>query len=365
MPNFHNFSEKRNKMPRLQNKRDRYPVIRENIYLRERTRQTLKKKISALAAFLFLTTLLGAQEQISPFGFLEMPQSSHEAALGGRNVSVLSGDPSFVYSNPATLAGIGRRRLGLNVLTWMSGTTAAGAQFCDTVGRRGAYSVNARYINYGVSSMTDPTGTETGTFSSRDIALAGSYSYRLGERLIGGVSLRMLYSKYSFYSSFAMSADLGLLYHSKSGRFNAGVSFTNIGGQLKPFTDIYEYLPFDITAGVSFRLEHAPLQLSFTMDRLNKWNSGDFYAPEGSLSDGEMLARHIMLGVDVLITDRIYASLGYNFRHAAELSTAGHKGLTGFTIGAGVDLNRISFGLSFGKFQVSSSSLLFNFALDI
>lgn len=323
------------------------------------------RRLLLLLQALTIMTGIQAREQTSPFGFLELPQSSHEAALGGRNVSVIEQDPALSYSNPAVLTGIYGRRLGLNVVTWMAGTTAAGAQYADAAGSRSTYAVTARYIGYGVSDQTDRLGNVIGTFSSKDIAIGGSYSYRLGENWSGGVTLKAIYSKYSMYTSFAMAADLGIVYLAPSGRFNLGASVTNAGGQIKPFENIHETLPFDITLGASVRLEHAPIRLSLTLDRLNRWDSSSFYSPDGELTSGEILKRHILFGADILVTDRFYVALGYNFRNAAELSTASHKGLTGVTIGTGLNLNRVSFGLSYGKFQVSTSSLIFNFAIDL
>lgn len=312
-----------------------------------------------------LPCMTRAQNQTSAFGFLELSISSHEAALGGRNVSISEPDPAMTYSNPAVLTGIDKRMLGLNFMTWIAGSVSAGAQYCNKAGARSSFAVTARYINYGISDLTDAVGNSSGTFSSRDIAIGGTYSYRLGDRWSGGATLNTIYSKYSYYSSFAMAVNLGLTYTSLSGRFNAGVSFANIGGQIKPFQDIRETLPFNITAGLSMRLEHAPLRLSLTLDRLNRWSDKDFYSPDGTLSSSDMFFRHVILGADILITDRIYAAVGYNFKNAAELSTDGHKGLIGVSLGAGVNLDRVSFGLSYGQFQVSTPSFIFNFAINI
>ncbi len=321
-----------------------------------------------LLSFLFLiacAAAAGADNQTSAFGFLELPRSAHEAALGGRTVSLLLDDPTLVYSNPAAITATSSRMLGLNVMTWLAGTTAAGAQYCDVAGKRSAFAASARYISYGVSDQTDIYGNTTGTFGSRDIALSGTYGYQLGDNWNGGVTMRMIYSNYSSYSSFAMAADLGLVYTSSSGLLSAGLTFSNLGGQLKPFQDIREKLPFNITAGVSVRLSHAPVRLTLTMDRLNKWSQSDFYSAGGELTAGDIFLRHLSFGADILITDNIYVALGYNARYHAELSTGSRKGLTGMSVGGGIRLSKMQFGLSFGKFQVSTSSLLFNFAINI
>jgi hypothetical protein len=73
--------------------------------------------------------------------------------------------------------------------------------------------------------------------------------------------------------------------------------------------------------------------------------------------------KHIVLGADILIGDNFYASVGYNYRMSKELSTG--KGLSGFSLGAGLHINRIKFGASFSQLHVSSSSLLFNIAYSI
>lgn len=325
----------------------------------------MKIKSVAILSLLVLSLKAASQNQTSAFGFLELPQSSHEAALGGRSVSLLENDPSLTYSNPASLCAIDHSTLGLNVMTWMAGTTAAGAQYSNTVGQRGSFAVSARYVGYGVSDETDIYGNINGTFSSRDISLGGSYSYVLSDRWCGGATIKMIYSKYGYYSSFSMAADLGLLYHSASGMLTAGISFTNIGGQIKAFQDIHETLPFNITAGISLRMEHAPVQVTLTLDHLNQWRQSDFYSPDGEISFGEMLARHISIGVDADITSQLYVALGLNLRNRAELAAPSGKGLAGFSIGAGLHLNRLSFGLSFGKYQISTSSFLFNFAVNI
>ena len=325
----------------------------------------MRKGLLALAIFIGYSAVTGAQTQSYSFGFLELPRSAHEAALGGHVVSLREPDPTLAYSNPAVLTGTSSPALGLNVMTWLAGTTVAGAQYCNPIAKRSAFAVSARYVNYGITDQTDNSGNLLGTYSSRDISLAGSYSYRLGDRWSGGVTMRFIYSKYSSYSSFAIASDLGIIYSSASGRFNAGLTFSNMGGQIKPFQDTREELPFDISAGMTWRLAHAPLRITATLDRLDKWDSKDFYCPEGSLDFRQILARHINLGADILITDNIYVAIGYNLRNGAELSTNSKKGLTGFTIGAGMHIKKVQFSLAFGKFQVSTSSLLFNFAINI
>ena len=47
------------------------------------------------------------------------------------------------------------------------------------------------------------------------------------------------------------------------------------------------------------------------------------------------------------------------------MSEKGNRGLTGISIGTGLNMERFSFDLSYGKYQISESSLLLNVAFRI
>jgi hypothetical protein len=104
--------------------------------------------------------------------------------------------------------------------------------------------------------------------------------------------------------------------------------------------------------------------LSGTLVNLHRWRATDFYNADGSKDNfGELLLKHIVLGADILIGENFYASIGYNYRTSRELSTA--RGLTGFSLGAGLHLNRVKFSASYSQLHISSSSLLFNIAYSL
>ena len=80
---------------------------------------------------------------------------------------------------------------------------------------------------------------------------------------------------------------------------------------------------------------------------------------------GEILKRHISLGADINLSERLYLALGCNLRTRAEMAGKGSKGFTGMSIGTGLRLGKVMFDLSYGKYQVSESSLICNFAFNI
>ena len=108
-------------------------------------------------------------------------------------------------------------------------------------------------------------------------------------------------------------------------------------------------------------MKHAPVQISLTMTDITHWRNQDFYHIEGEkIKWYNMILNHFVVGVDVLPTDYLYISAGYNLRRAYELKAAGSSHWAGFTCGAGLSLKKFKFGASWAKYHRSSSSLMFN-----
>ena len=105
--------------------------------------------------------------------------------------------------------------------------------------------------------------------------------------------------------------------------------------------------------------------LSATLVNLNRWDKDDFYNADGSKDTfSEILFKHVIIGADFLIGKNLDLSIGYNFRTGKELSTDGSR-WDGFTAGAGMHLNRLKFGVSYGKLHTSSSSLVLDFSYSL
>ena len=313
-----------------------------------------------LAILLMLPSLLFAQESDKAFHFLRLPYSSHAAALGGSNISLPDDDIMLSMHNPALLANVSDRTLGLGYMTYISDSKVAGAAFSRMFGERSSAALAARYIDYGSFDGYTPDNISTGSFSAKDIEIGLIYNYLLSDRWSGGVSGRFIYSKYESYSSVALGVDLGLNYFDEDNDLSASLVLKNLGGQVKAFEDKTEKLPFDIQLGVTKRLAHAPIRVSATLVNLNKWSKEDFYNADGSEDSlGDLLLKHAVFGADFLIGANFRLSLGYNYRIGKELSAEGAK-WDGLTAGAGLSIKKIKLAVSYSKLHISSSSLMFN-----
>ncbi|MBO6189275.1 MAG: type IX secretion system protein PorQ [Alloprevotella sp.] len=325
--------------------------------------KVLKKGLSAALFATFACLPCTAQQYVQGYGVLRLPASSHAAALGGENISNIDDEPAAGWANPALLSVVSDKSIGLNFMTYNSGSIVAGAQFVKAFGERHTGMVAAQYLGFGSMEGRDADGIETGKFTPKDIVIALGYSYLLSERWAGGATLKLTSQNYGGYSSFATSFDLGLNYFVEESDFSLSFAARNLGAQLKSFHNGQTLkLPFTLQAGLSKGFEHIPLRFTLTMTDLTRWSSDDYYLPEGKekLGFGQLLLNHFVLGLDILPTDYLYLSAGYNFRRAYELKSAGSSKLAGLTFGGGLRLKRFKLGVSFAKYHVGNSSLMFN-----
>ena len=305
-----------------------------------------------------------AQEAETAFQFLQLPMSSHAAALGGDNTSIIEDDVTLAFHNPALLTNTYGRNLNLSYMSYLQRTNIASAAYNMEVGERSMLAFGAHYLNFGTMKNTDAEGNIIGNFSAKDMALMTVYSFDFSDRLTGGVTGKFIYSNYEQIYSLALGVDLGLNYYNPDTKFSASVVARNLGGQIKTYDEIQEAIPFNLLVGFTKELAHAPLRLSLTLTDLNKWQAEDFYNTSDD-SWKALLLKHLIIGADILPTPSTYVSIGYNFLLRSELKNEARRSLEGFSIGGGIQTQRVKVGVSYGKYHVAASSLMMNFAIAL
>lgn len=327
----------------------------------------MKKGLFCLFLLLF-SAQAKAQEAYSSYGVLKLPGSSHVAALGGDNISNLDDEPGAGWSNPALLSGVSDKSFGLNFMTYNSGSQYMGGSIVKAIGQRHTVAVQMQVLRYGDMDETDEEGNVTGSFSPTDFVGSVGYSYLLSERWAGGANLKMTSQSYDGYTSFAMSVDVGLNYFDEDADFSISAAARNIGTQLIAFREGQSaHLPFTLQLGISKGLTSFPLRFHVTMTDLTHWKSNYYYHPEGEDGPGfgKKLLNHFIVGMDILPTRYLYLSAGYNARRGYELKSAGSSKMAGFTFGGGLTLQKFKCGVSWAKYHVGASSLMFNVAYAI
>lgn len=328
---------------------------------------TMNIKIFSLLLAVLPATAL-AQEYASAFNTLRLPASSHAAALGGQNVTLIEDEPTAGWYNPALYANVSDLSAGLNFMTYAAGSTWMGAHFVKAFGERHTMAVGVQYMNYGKMDETDEAGNTLGQFSAKDIVIGAGYSYLLSDRWTGGANLKMMVSNLADYTALAAAIDVGLNYYDDENDLSVSASLQNIGTQLKAYHDGQRtHLPFTLALGFSKGMAHLPVRFHVTMTDVTRWKSSYYVLPENKDKDksdkvgfGKKALNHFVLGLDILPTDYLYLSVGYNFRRAYELKASGSSHLAGLSAGAGVNVKHFKFGVSYAKYHQASNSIMAN-----
>ncbi len=300
-----------------------------------------------LALLLLFAVRLSAQDSGSVFQFLKLPSSSHSAALGGQNISIVEDDLTMAMQNPALLSCVADNTLNLNYMYFFDGANMAGAAFSRMASDRASWAVAAQYVDYGSMKEVTEDNITLGTFKAKDMLFSGLFSYDLNDYWSGGVRTNLIYSNYASFNSFAIGVDLGLNYYQEYNDLSFSITAINLGGQIVAFDNKHEKLPADVQIGFSKRLAHAPLRASVTFYNMTYWKNYNFI-------------NHFALGLDFIPSQNLYLSIGYNFQRGKEMKIAGNSKWAGLTAGAGLQIKRFKFGAAYAKYHAHANSFIFN-----
>ena len=308
------------------------------------------KKVIFCLFFTLISVLTWAQDSQTGYNFLRLPVSAHAAALGSDNISIIEDDPSLMFHNPALLSSVSDKSLNLNYMNYMEGANAASASFSKIVKEKATVGIMAQFLDYGKMKEVDEHNVQTGEFSAKDIAIAGALSYQLGTNIVGGITARLITSYIGDYNAFAMGVDLGVNYYDPEKEWSVSATVKNLGGELDAFEEEYNKLPLDLQIGASKRLIGSPLRLSATLVDMNHLD--------------KKFIHHLVAGADIILSPQIYVAIGYNFRRASEMKIVsndeerGSSHGAGLSLGGGIQLDRFKLNVAYGKYHVSSHSLL-------
>lgn len=339
------------------------------------TQMKLFSRLTLSLAILLISAVCGgnafAQDGSTAYNYLNVTQSSRIYALGGVNITAVEDELSVTDQNPALLGPEMSNQILVDYMRYMGGSNFAGVRYAHSATERGAWSAGIRYFGYGKMTEADEFGNITGSFSPKDVNFSGSFSYDITDRLRGGIALKMLYNSYEAYSAFAIGVDLGINYYNPDSEWSASAVVANLGGQLKRFNETHDRLPIDIRLGVAKMFSNIPIRFSVTAWNLTKWHlpyykTGDGTQPlEEKDSFMSNLFRHLVFGVDFIPNERFYVALGYNYKTRTDMSTYQRSFFSGFSLGAGMNLRRFSFGLAFAQPHSGATTLMLNLNMNL
>jgi hypothetical protein len=312
------------------------------------------------------------------FSFLNLPNTPQLTGLGGVNVSQVSQDVGMAFYNPALLDKGMHAQLNAVFNNFYAGITAyhlSAAYHSEPLHTNFLWGV--QYLNYGDIDQTDAGGALLGSFRPTDWTTQFSASRRYLQHWTYGMSLRFISSNYGQYRSSGLAADVGVLYHDSAQLFSASVLAKNMGWQLKSYGGAAEDLPFDLVAGVTQRLAHAPFGFSITADHLHqfdiRYNDTLFNSagqPESGNSNGQFtfdkLFRHIVIATQVYVGDHLEFTVGYNHLRRQELNIGqAGNGLNGFSLEAGALFSKLQIRYARAYYQNNTAYNQFGLNLSL
>lgn len=314
------------------------------------------------------------------FNFLNLPITSRSAALGSKVVALDEADPGVVLTNPAHLTEELNNQLALSYVGYFADIRYGFVSYYRHVDRVGTFGFAIQQVNYGDFIEADATGQITGSFSGSDLVLNLLYSRTFDSLITVGVNVKPIYSHLEIYKSFGICADIGISYVSREHLFSAGIVARNIGSMVKPYTpNTWESLPFELVAGISQKLKHAPFRFVATFQQLQ---TGQLYYSRASSTTsfynddeqgkqsfvmrfGQEAISHLILGVEFVPVKNIYLRGGYNFQRRNELKVEQRASTVGFSWGIGIKAHKFHISYSRATYHLAGASNHFSISTDL
>ncbi len=340
--------------------------------------------IRALSLFLFIIifslTGFGQVGGQGVYSFLNLPITSRSAALGSKVVALDEADPGVVLTNPAHLTSELNNQLALSYVGYFADIKYGFVSFTRHFEGIGSFGIAMQNVGYGDFIEADATGQITGSFSGSDMVLNLIYSRTFDSLITVGINVKPIYSHLENYRSFGICVDLGISYTSHEHLFSAGLVARNVGTMLKPYTpNTWEPLPFEIVAGFSQKLRHAPFRFVGTLQQLqtsslyyNRPSSTtSFYGNEAEdkptlLQEiGREAISHLALGVEFVPVKNFYLRGGYNFQRRNELKVEQRVSTVGFSWGIGIKLHKFHVSYSRATYHLAGASNHFSISTNL
>ncbi|WP_143092594.1 type IX secretion system protein PorQ [Arsenicibacter rosenii] len=316
------------------------------------------------------------------FPFLNLPTHARVAALGGQVASATQPDGMYFQNNPALADSMGDHQLGLSFMPYLAAakyyTLHYGLPFGHNAGQTGRWAAGLQYLSYGQFDLTDPSGNNLGTFTANDYALSLSHARTEGNYSLGA-TIKAVGSAIELYSAFAVMADLGGVWRHPKKQLTFGLTAKNIGRVLRNYSPTDARLPFDLQAGVTFKPAHAPVRITVTAHHLHRFDiayndpalnrtydlNGNPIVNKVGLAD--KLARHLIVGAELLISRNLNVLVGYNHQRRQEGRLQDFGGLSGLSFGLSAQAR--GFQLTYARFMYTpaaggSSQLSLRISMD-
>lgn len=310
-----------------------------------------------------------AESRSDTYKFLTLPNSAFVAAMGGTNISVKNADVNLAFQNPALLTPDLNSSVSISYTNYITDVNYGTVAYAGKIDSLQSWGAAISYVNYGTFDAYTEDDIPDGTFSANDFCLSLTYSHQLFENVNGGIALKPIFSQIESYKSFGIAFDFGANYYNEESNVSISIAVKNVGTQIKGYyhDDVSQHrenIPWDIQAGISKKLSHAPFRLTLTAIDLNNWNLNYNKSKEGKnnsdndkISWGDMLFRHLIPAVEFIPSKSFNVQLAYNHRRNKENALDGTNSFNGFSFGAGLNVRNFKLGVAYAQYAAKGNSL--------
>jgi hypothetical protein len=325
----------------------------------------MRQTVCYIVIMCLLTTVSAGQTGgDNIYEFLNLTHSGLVSSLGGTNVSLNTDNLNLAYHNPALLKDNMDNSLVLDYVNYFAGVNYGLALYSRSFDGKGSFAAGITYLNYGSFTAADPSGNITGSFTASEYAMSLMWARKIDSLFSVGINIKPVLSHLERYTSFGFAIDIGAGYVSRSGLFSAGITIINTGLQLTTYAgEERQKLPFEIQAGVSQQLAHAPFRFSLTLRHLQKFDLAYHYNDTiASVDDREVseflenILRHAVVGVELIPHKNFYLSAGYNYQRRSELSLDSRVSTVGFSRGFGINTSFLKIEFGRARYHLAGSS---------
>jgi hypothetical protein len=150
-----------------------------------------------------------------------------------------------------------------------------------------------------------------------------------------------------------------------------------MGAQITSYTTNRERLPFEIQAGVTQGLAHAPFRFTLTLQHLERWDlsytlQDDDVSFSGSDDDksgfdafADNLMRHVVLSTEFLLGKNFHIDLGYNYKRRKEMMVSSRPGMVGFSAGFGFRVSKFHFSFGRASYHLAGGTSHFSLTTNL
>lgn len=336
------------------------------------------RKLTFFILFIFSNTLVVAQIGASQsFDFANSAVNSWAHAIGGVNVSQRNVDNNHFWQNPSALDTGFNNYASYNYNSLFADVGNHTFSYTNSLNEIGQFGFGISYWNYGQMEETDEAGNVIGEFRAADMIINAAFARRF-DNFSYGASLKFANSSIADFNSSALLLDIGGQFIHPTEELIIGMVFRNIGFPLRKYTSTTEFsTPFDLQIGASFKPRHMPLRFSTTLHRLYRYDivyddpnvfsgfdeNGDPIRDEPN--DFEKVARHFVVGTELIIADGFNIQAGYNFIRRNELQIQERRGLVGFSFGAMLKVKSLQFAFARSVNHISGATSKLTLTSDL